>query len=93
MIASYRNKETEKMAMGERVKKFQAIERIARRTLLGLRAASRLEDLAAHPGNRLDALKGDRKGQYSLPVNDQYRICFAWKDGSAYEVEIVECHS
>jgi toxin HigB-1 len=93
MIASYRNKETEQVAMGVRVKKFEAIARIAQRKLLGLRSASTLEDLSVHPGNRLEALKGDRKGQYSIRINDQYRICFTWKDGSAYDVEVVDYHS
>lgn len=78
--------------MGVRVKKFEAIARVAQRKLLGLRSASELEDLAAHPGNRLEMLKGGRKGQYSIRINDQYRICFTWKDGSAYEVEIVDYH-
>lgn len=76
--------------MGVRVKKFEAIARVAQRKLLGLRSASELQDLAAHPGNRLEMLKGGRKGQYSIRINDQYRICFTWKDGSAYEVEIVD---
>jgi proteic killer suppression protein len=93
VIASYRNKETEQVAMGVRVKKFEAIARIAQRKLLGLRAASTLEDLTVHPGNRLETLKGDRKGQYSIRINDQYRICFTWKDGSAYDVEVVDYHS
>lgn len=92
VIASYRNKETEQVAMGIRVKKFEAIARIAQRKLQYLRAASDLDELNANPGNRLEALKGDRKGQYSIRINDQYRICFAWKDGSAYEVEIVDYH-
>lgn len=78
--------------MGVRVKKFEAIARIVQRKLLGLRSASKLEELTAHPGNRLEALKGDRKGQHSIRINDQYRICFTWKDGSAYEVEIVDYH-
>lgn len=78
--------------MGVRVKKFEAIARVAQRKLLGLRSASELQDLAAHPGNRLEMLKGGRKGQYSIRINDQYRICFTWKDGSAYEVEIVDYH-
>ena len=78
--------------MGVHVKKFEAIARVAQRKLLVLRSASELQDLAAHPGNRLEMLKGGRKGQYSIRINDQYRICFTWKDGSAYEVEIVDYH-
>ena len=93
MIASYRNKETEQVATGVRVKKFEAVARIAQRKLLGLRTASTLEDLAVHPGNRLEALKGDRKGQYGIRINDQYRVCFTWKEGFAYEVEVVDYHS
>lgn len=92
MIVSFRNAETERVAGGVRVKKYEAIARIAQRKLLGLRAACRLEDLAAHPGNRLEALKGDRWGQYSIRINGQYRICFRWEDGSAHEVEIVDYH-
>lgn len=92
MIASYRNKETEQLASGIRVKKFEAIARIVQRKLLGLRTATALKDLVVHPGNRLEALKGARKGQHSIRINDQYRICFTWKDGSAYEVEIIDYH-
>ena len=78
--------------MGIRVKEFEGIARIAQRKLLGLRSASKLDDLAKHPGNRLEALKGNRKGQYSIRINDQYRICFIWKDATAYELEIVDYH-
>jgi proteic killer suppression protein len=92
VIASYADKNTERLALGIRVKKFQAIERIARRKLLGLRIAARLEDLKAPPGNQLEALKGDRKGQHSIRINDQYRICFRWEDGQAHDVEIVDYH-
>jgi proteic killer suppression protein len=92
VIASYRNKETEKVAEGVRVKKFEAVARIAQRKLLALRIAITLEDLAAPIGNRLEALKGDRKGQHSIRINDQYRVCFTWKEGAAHEVEIVDYH-
>jgi proteic killer suppression protein len=92
MIASYRNKDTEKVAQGIRVKKFEAVARIVQRKLLALRIASTLEDLAAPIGNRLEALKGDRKGQHSIRVYDQYRVCFTWKEGKAHEVEIVDYH-
>jgi proteic killer suppression protein len=92
VIASYRNKETERMAEGIRVKKFEAVARIAQRKLLAFRIASTLEDLATPIGNRLEALKGDRKGQHSIRINDQYRVCFTWKEGAAHEVEIVDYH-
>jgi toxin HigB-1 len=92
VIASYRNEETEKVAEGIRVKKFEAVARIAQRKLLALRIASTLEDLATPIGNRLEALKGDRKGQHSIRINDQYRVCFTWKEGAAHEVEIVDYH-
>jgi toxin HigB-1 len=92
VVASYRNKETEKVAEGIRVKKFEAVARIAQRKLLALRIAITLEDLAAPIGNRLEALKGDRKGQHSIRINEQYRICFTWKEGAAHEVEIVDYH-
>ena len=81
------------MAAGIRVKKFEAVARTAQRKLLALRIASTLEDLALPIGNRLEALKGDRKGQHSVRINDQYRICFAWRKGAAHDVEIVDYHS
>ena len=93
LIASYADKDTEKLSLGVRVKKFEAIARIAQRKLLGLKIATQLEDLIVPPGNHLEALKGDRKGQHSIRVNDQYRICFEWKDGKAYGVEIVDYHA
>jgi proteic killer suppression protein len=93
MIASYRNKETENVAQGIRVKKFEAIARIAQRKLLALRIANVLDDLSAPIGNRLEALKGNRKGQHSIRINDQYRVCFTWKEGKAYDVEIVDYHT
>jgi len=93
VIASYRNKETENVAQGIRVKKFEAIARIAQRKLLALRIANVLGDLSAPVGNRLEALKGGRKGQHSIRINDQYRVCFTWKEGKAYDVEIADYHS
>jgi toxin HigB-1 len=74
------------------VVRFRAIERAARRKLLYLHAAERLEDLRVPPGNRLEALKGDRSGQHSIRINDQWRLCFVWRGGHAYEVEIVDYH-
>lgn len=93
MIASYANKDTENLALGVRVKRFGAVARIAQRKLLALRIAATLEDLTMPPGNRSEALKGERKGQHSIRINDQYRVCFRWKDGHAHDVEIVDYHS
>ena len=92
MIASYRDKRTRDFASGKRVKAFSGIERAARLKLDRLEAAVELRDLAALPGNRLEALKGDRKGQYSIRINDQWRICFEWPTGSPgpANVEIVD---
>jgi proteic killer suppression protein len=74
------------------VRRFAAIERAARRKLLVLQAARALEDLRVPPGNRLEALKGDRIGQHSIRINDQWRICFRWLEGEAHDVEIVDYH-
>jgi len=78
------------VAAGIRVKKFEVIARVAQKKLRILRAALRLEHLVTPAGNRLETLSGDRKGQHSIRINDQYRICFTWKEGYAYEVEIVD---
>lgn len=94
MIVSYRDKRTRDFASGKRVKSFSGIERAARLKLDRLEAAVELRDLAALPGNRLEALKGDRKGQYSIRINEQWRICFEWPgDGPGpSNVEIVDYH-
>jgi toxin HigB-1 len=94
MIGSYRDKRTAIFTAGERVKAFSGIERPARLKLDRLEAATGLQDLAALPGNRFEALRGDRKGQYSIRVNDQWRICFEWPTGSPgpVNVEIVDYH-
>ena len=92
VIRSFRCRETEALFHDELVPRFRAIERVARRKLLYLHAARRLEDLRVPPGNRLEALRGDRRGQHSIRVNDQWRICFVWQDGEAGEVEIVDYH-
>jgi toxin HigB-1 len=73
-------------------RRFGAIERVARRKLRQLDSAAELRDLAAPPGNRLEPLCGNRKGQHSIRINDQWRICFVWRNGDAYEVEIVDYH-
>ncbi|MBV8829413.1 MAG: type II toxin-antitoxin system RelE/ParE family toxin [Acidobacteriaceae bacterium] len=90
MIASYADPDTEHVAVGIRVKKFEGIARLAQKKLAILRAATTLKDLAIPPGNRLEALAGDRRGQHSIRINDQYRICFTWKEGAAHEVEITD---
>lgn len=92
MIRSFKNHETERLFHDYRVRRFQAIETAARRKLKMLDDAARLDDLSALPGNRLESLKGDRQGQYSIRINDQYRVCFEWQDGHAYQVEIVDYH-
>ncbi|MDP1948774.1 MAG: type II toxin-antitoxin system RelE/ParE family toxin [Nitrospirota bacterium] len=92
MIRSFRSKETERLFLDEDVLRFRSIERIARRKLLVLQRAFSLGDLRIPPGNRLEALKGDRRGEHSIRINDQWRICFAWAQGDAYDVEIVDYH-
>jgi len=92
LIQSFRCKETEKLFHDQWVPRFQHIERQARRKLLYLHHARTLEDLARLPGNRLEALKGKRHGQYSIRINDQWRICFVWHDGEVHAVEIVDYH-
>ena len=94
MIVSYRDKRTRDFASGERIKAFSGIERAARLKLDRLEAAVELRDLRTLPDNRLEALKGDRKGQYSIRINDQWRICFEWPSGSPgpANVEIVDYH-
>jgi len=94
VILSYRNKRTSDFALGKRVKAFAGIQRAARLKLDRLEAAVTLQDLAVLPGNRFEALKGDRKGQYSIRINDQWRVCFEWPDGASgpANVEIVDYH-
>jgi len=94
MILSYRDKKTEQFAQGEFVKAFQGFEDQAARRLSILNAALSLDTLRALPGNRLEALKGDRTGQYSIRINQQWRICFEWPDGQTGpgNVEIVDYH-
>jgi proteic killer suppression protein len=92
MIHSFRDKETEALFHDQEVLRFKSFERVARRKLLYLNAAKILGDLKVPPGNKLEALKGDRKGQHSIRINDQWRICFIWKDGEAHNAEIVDYH-
>lgn len=95
MIESFESKETEKVFLGQISKKLPLeIQRTARRKLLYLDGAKDLQDLQAPPGNKLEKLKGDRAGQYSIRINDQWRICFEWPEGSTgpVNVEIVDYH-
>ncbi len=92
MIKSFRSKDTEALFNDVVVNRLKVIERPARRKLLYLHRARNLKDLKQPPGNRLEKLKGDREGQSSIRINDQWRICFKWIDGDAYEVEIVGYH-
>ena len=92
MIVSFKDADTEALAGGRRVRRFVNIEAVARRKLRQLQIAGRLDDLRVPPGNRLEALKGDRAGQYSIRVNDQYRVCFHWTAAGAEDVEIVDYH-
>jgi len=93
MIKSFQDKETEKMFSRQiSTRLAQDIQRIARKKLVMLDAATQLNDLRTPPGNRLEALKRDRKGQHSIRINDQWRICFKWRDGDAYDAEITDYH-
>ena len=94
VIFSYRDKRTRNFAAGKRVKAFFEIERPARLKLDRLEAASSLNDLAALPGNRFEALAGNRKGQYSIRINDRWRVCFEWPSGASgpSNVEITDYH-
>jgi proteic killer suppression protein len=92
VIRDFGNTETEKLVRRKRVAEFQALEGSARRKLAMLDAAVLLIDLSIPPGNRLEALRGDRQGQHSIRINDQYRICFAWRDGEVYGAEITDYH-
>ena len=92
MIRSFRCTDTERLFRRQSVRRFKAIERQALRKLGLLDAAPDLRTLSTLPGNRLERLKGDREGQYTIRINDQWRICFEWREGHAYEVEIADYH-
>jgi toxin HigB-1 len=92
VIRSFKDAEAEALFAGRFSRRLQRVARVAQRKLQQLHAARELRDLAAFPGNRLEALAGDRRGQHSIRVNDQYRICFIWNDGDAGDVEIVDYH-
>ena len=92
MIVSFKDKDTADLFAGKRVKRFANIRAIAERKLQQMDSAATLDALRVPPGNRLEALKGSREGQYSVRINDQWRICFVWRNGEAWDVEIVDYH-
>ena len=92
MIRSFRCKDTQRLANGYRVLRFMSFERVAQRKLAQLNAAATLDFLRVPPGNRLEALRRDRQGSYSIRINGQWRLCFRFVDGDAYDAEIVDYH-
>lgn len=92
VIRSFRSRETEMVFRRKFSRRLHALANVAKRKLDHLHAATSLSDLAAIPGNHLEALVGDRLGQHSIRINDQWRICFEWKDGDAHSVDIVDYH-
>jgi proteic killer suppression protein len=93
VIRSFRDSETQKVFERRRSRRFSAgVQKLALRKLLMVDAAESLDDLRVPPGNRLEKLKGNREGQHSVRVNDQWRVCFVWKDDDAHEVEVVDYH-
>jgi proteic killer suppression protein len=92
VIKSFRDKDTQTLFEGRCPRRWQGISRVAERKLVQLNAAATLDFLRAPPGNRLEALKGDRAGQFSIRINDQWRVCFSWAAGDVYDVEIVDYH-
>lgn len=92
MIRSFACADTELLSSGKRVRHWVNIERAALRKLEQLHVSAQLDDLRVPPGNRLEMLKGDRDSQYSIRINDQWRVCFTWRDGAAEDVEIVDYH-
>lgn len=92
VIVSFKDADTRRLADGWRVRRFVRIEPVARRKLRQLQIAARLADLRVPPGNRLEALRGDRAGQHSIRVNDQFRVCFRWTAAGAEDVEVTDYH-
>jgi len=92
VVKTFRCPDTRALAKGDRVARFVNIASVARRKIRQLEIASRLEDLPVPPANRLESLKGNRAGQYSIRINDQFRLCFRWTETGAEDVEIVDYH-
>jgi len=92
MIKSFSCRDTETLFNDRRNRRFQSIERQARKRLMVLHAAPSLEALMLNPGNKFHSLGGKRKGQYAVSINEQWRICFEWRDGNAYQVQIIDYH-
>jgi toxin HigB-1 len=92
VIQTFGSRDTEELFSYQHSKRFRAFERVALRKLLQLHAASELRILASPPGNQLEVLRGDRRGQHAIRINEQWRICFVWRGGHAYDVEIVDYH-
>jgi toxin HigB-1 len=92
MIRAFRDADTQTLFEGRAVRRFQAFRKAAERELQMIDAALSLASLASPPGNRLEALKGDRRGQHSIRITSQWRVCFAWREDGAYDVEIVDYH-
>lgn len=92
MIKSFKCEYTEALSKGQHVRQFVNIAEVARRKLRQIEIAGRLDDLRVPPGNHLEALLGDRSGQYSIRINDKWRVCFSWTDAGAENVEIVDYH-
>jgi len=92
VIRSFKDAEAEALFAGRYTRRLQHVARVVQRKLRQLNAARELRDLSAFPGNRLEGLAGERRGQHSIRINDQYRICFVWKNGDAHAVEIVDYH-
>jgi proteic killer suppression protein len=92
VIRSFKCSDTEALSKGDHVRRFVSVAKVARRKLRQLEIAGRLDDLKVPPGNRLEALKGKRSGQYSIRINDQWRVCFRWMNAGAEDVEIVDYH-
>ena len=93
MIRSFADKDTQKVFQRVRIRKLETkLQKVAQRKLVMIDAAEAIIDLKEPPGNRLERLSGDRKGQYSIRINDQWRVCFVWRNGNAYDVQIVDYH-
>jgi len=92
VIRSFRGSDAERLFRGTVPRRLASVARVAQRKLTQLHAATTLEDLTIFPGNRLEALRGDRRGQHSIRVNDRLRVCFRWEEGDAFDVEIVDYH-